>query len=859
MMKQYLEIKEQHQSYVLFFRLGDFYEMFFDDAVEVSRFLDLTLTARGQKENRIPMCGIPYHAAEGYIARLIKGGYRIAVCEQVENPSEAKGIVRREVVKYYTPGTILSDHILEGKASNYIAAIAKLKQGYGLAFADLSTGEFMSTQFERESELLSEIVRKSPAEIVYSSKDVPPAGLSEWVEKERHLLSPFDDWVFSLQESEQKLKDQYGLHSLDGLGFKDAPVAVAAAGGLLGYLRQMHGDRLGHLKVVQPYVTTETMILDLSTQKNLELLTSLSGHPKGTLLAVIDQTLTSAGGRLLKKWMLHPLRNLEQLNKRHEAVQEWFDQDAARQQMQGALANIQDLERLIGRINSGIGNGRDLLALSRSLKQIPEIKGLVEQGQSALCQTLANQLSPLLSVQNKIDQAIVDEPPVSVREGGFIRSGYHPDLDELHHLKNDGKAWLKTLQEQEIKRTGIKSLKVKYNKVFGYYIEITKSNLQDVPENYIRKQTLVNAERFITPELKEKEALILGADDRISQMEFQLFEQLVQDIVQETSAIQANAEALAILDVVQSFAQVSKSNQYIRPQMEQSTRLILKNGRHPVVEQLLVKERFVPNDTHMSTDQNQVMMITGPNMAGKSTYIRQVALIAYMAQIGLFVPAEEAVIGLVDRIFTRVGAADELARGQSTFMLEMNETSNILHNATEKSLVILDEVGRGTSTFDGVSIAWAIVEYVHNVLGAKTIFATHYHELTHLASELERVGNFNVACQESKDNVVFLHKIVSGGTDKSYGIHVAKLAGLPSSVIQRAKQILKGLESPQLDLPLVDSYAQPLALEETLPEEGPYGDIIEELKELNVSELTPVQALMLLDQWVQKVQTVGSV
>lgn len=860
MMKQYLDIKKQNKDYVLFFRLGEFYEMFYDDALEVSRFLELTLTARGHKDNKIPMCGIPYHAAENYIVRLIKGGYKIAICEQVEDPSQTKGIVKRKVVRYYTPGTLLSDQMLDAKNSHYLVACVEGKQRRALSFVDLSTGEFKTIEFVQAADMLNELERLAPKEVLYSEAETLSSAIQHWAKRTGVLLSPFDDWAFSLGTAQQTLQQFFQTQSLEGFGLKDLKEAIQSSGAVIHYLKQMHGDQLGHIRKIQRYSCEEFMVLDVATQRNLELVQSLLGKDnKGTLLSVMDYTFTSAGGRLLRQWMLQPLRNPELINQRLNAVEELYQQEPLRRSLRDLFKSVHDVQRIVGRVDTAVANARDLVALKETLHKIPVIQDLMAQVQSPLLSQLKNELQTLPELQACLETTLVNEPPFSVREGGLIRTGYNEEIDELRAVKNGGKEWLIHLQEDERRKTGIKTLKVKYNKVFGYYLEVTKSQIASVPDHYIRKQTMVNAERFITPELKEKEALILGADDRIHKMEYQLFEQLRLRVAQDTPRLQQLAQALAVLDVLQSFAELASSQAYCKPEVNLTDKLNIEGGRHPVVETLLEGERFVPNDTHLSCDVNQLMMITGPNMAGKSTCIRQVALITYMAQLGSFVPAERAEIGIVDRIFTRVGAADELARGQSTFMLEMNEIANILNNATSQSLIILDEVGRGTSTLDGVSIAWAIAEYVHEVIKAKTIFATHYHELTALADHYERIVNYNVACQENAGDVVFLHRIVAGGTDKSYGIHVARLAGVPQMIVRRAKDLLKDMEAQheqvKPSMEHVPSVQEEFPIDLDVQEASAnVQEVIDRLKDMDCSSLRPIEALMVLDELVQKVK-----
>ncbi|OED36041.1 DNA mismatch repair protein MutS [PVC group bacterium (ex Bugula neritina AB1)] len=871
MMKQYLGIKKKNKDYILFFRLGDFYEMFYDDAVEVSRFLQITLTARGTKTQKIPMCGIPYHASENYIGRLIKGGYKVAICEQVQDASETKGIVQREVVRYYTPGTIVSGDLLDDKKNHHLVSYFGGKQFQALAYIDLSVGEFKTIKCSHISDLLNELERLAPKEILHSEKETLPLPIKNWAQRSSSSLSPFDDWAFSLSSATKTLKDFFHTQSLDGFGLKDMNESVQASGALLHYVKEMHGGELRHIRKLQTYSCDDFMVLDVATQRNLELVHSFSKeNTKGTLLSVMDRTITSAGARLLRQWMLQPLRQESRIKDRLSAVKELCETVSLKNTLRENLKNIQDIQRIVARVETKVANARDLLALNETLQKIPFFQKALSNAKSLVLQRVLGQLKPFSDLQTLLSESIIDEPPFSIREGGFIRPGYHEALDELRSIKDGGKEWLTFLQESERSKTNIKTLKVKYNKVFGYYLEVPTAYIDKVPEHYIRKQTMANAERFITPELKEKEALILGANDRISNMEYDLFENIRQKVSEETISLQKVAELLSVLDVFCSYAEIASEKGYCHPLVNSEDKIIIEEGRHPVVEDLLEGERFVDNNTHLSSEDQQVLIITGPNMAGKSTYIRQIGLIVYMSQIGSFVPAKSAQIGIVDRIFTRVGAADELARGQSTFMLEMNETANIMNNATSKSLIILDEVGRGTSTLDGLSIAWALAEYLHETLKAKTIFATHYHEMTSLENQYEHIKNYHVACQENNDEVIFLHKIIAGATDKSYGIHVASLAGIPQSVVNRATVLLESMESKSGKVtPFIDkdaivpstlnsSKSESQHSEQTLvspPAISPIPQsMLEKLKALDTSSLRPIDALMLLDEIVSQVK-----
>jgi DNA mismatch repair protein MutS len=850
MMRQYLKIKEKHKDSILFFRMGDFYEMFFEDAKIASKVLEITLTARTSSKEKIPMCGIPYHAGENYIAKLIKNGFKVAVCEQTQDPKFAKGIVKREVTRYITPGTALSDSMLEAKTNNYLASIYKHKNNIGFSFIDLSTGEFKVTEFKDENMFINEFDRISPAECIIPTALELPENLKLIIQNRNVVLTKIDDWLYSVENCKRALTELFKIHSLDGFGFKNMDISVISAGIIIVYLKQMHGRELSHINKLTPYFSNDYMILDSTTQRNLEILNTISGETKSnTLFSVIDKTVTSMGGRLFKKWITQPLCEIKKINNRLDAVEELKLADIKRHDLRNLLKEISDIERIISRIDSNIANARDLISLSSSIKIINQIKKLLNESNLNILKALDSMLIDLTEIAVLIEKTIVEEPPFSIREGGFIKKGVNEELDEVSSIKKDGKSWLVHLQEQESKRSGIKSLKVKYNKVFGYYIEITNSNLNMVPDNYIRKQTLVNCERYITPELKEKESLILGADERICKLELDIFNELIKKIMQYTKDIQKTAVGVANLDSLQGLAEIAVINGYSRPVVNTGNKLFIKDGRHPVVEKSLNEDRFIPNDTNLSMTENQIAIITGPNMAGKSTYIRQVALISLLAQIGSFVPAKQYEAGIVDRIFTRVGAADELARGQSTFMLEMNETSNILNNATKKSLIILDEVGRGTSTVDGVSIAWAISEYIHDNIGARTLFATHYHELTELENIKERIRNYRIDCKEWKDSVIFLRKIVEGGTDKSYGIHVAGLAGIPQKVIKRAKEILLNLETEAVTDERRESFSKTIEYttdisQTTMFEERNVlnDEFIKDLEEIDINNLTPIEA-----------------
>jgi DNA mismatch repair protein MutS len=797
MMTQYLAIKKQiDPDTLLFFRMGDFYEMFFDDAKAAAGILDIALT----KRNKVPMCGVPYHAAEAYLSKLIRADRKIAICEQMEDPAQAKGIVRREIVRIVTPGTILEENVLDSKQNNYLAGLYHRHGVFGLALIDLSTGVFCVEEADSVAAVQDHLFRYGPSECVVPEEQMEDPTIREALgERSATLLSAHDDWTFELDAATDFLTRHFRVHSLNGFGCENCPRAVCAAGGVLHYVAQELHRQVSHITQLRVRHAREYVLLDETTLANLDLVPLRgSGRPDTapTLLKTLDTTRTPMGGRLLREWLIRPLNNLHAIGERHDLIEELTQHRGDLYRWRDDLGGVKDLERLIARLGAGSGNGRDLNAIARSLEILPLLHQHCAARQSALAQSLATAIVPMPDLVQRIQEAITDEPPIAIKEGGIIRKGYHTELDELRVAATEGRQWLAQYQAQEQERTGIRNLKVRHNKVFGYYIEISKSNLNEVPAEYTRKQTLVNAERFITPELKQYENKILGAQERSVDLEYELFLEIRNAVVQETEKIQHAAAAIAELDVLTTLADRALTLQYVRPKMTDGDTLRIVNGRHPVIESMTGAEPFVPNDTLLDGTQNQLAIITGPNMAGKSTYIRQVALIAAMAQAGCFVPATEAEIGLVDRVFTRVGASDDLARGRSTFMVEMQETANILNNATARSLIVLDEIGRGTSTFDGISIAWSVAEYLHNqaAVKAKTLFATHYHELTDLARALPGVKNYNVLVREKNDQIAFLRKIVPGAADKSYGIQVARLAGLPAQVIDRAHEILTNLE-----------------------------------------------------------------
>jgi len=832
MMAQYREIKKNYPDAILFYRLGDFYEMFFEDAVEVSGLLQLTLTARNKGDHKAPMCGIPYHAAQNYIAKLTRLGKKVAICEQLSDPN-LPGIVKRDVVRIITPGTTLDDNVLDQKANNFVAGIVERGGRFGLASADLSTGHFQVTELANLKDFLVEMERLHPVEAV-----IEPSFQDSTVMKKigEARLGTF----FFKHAAEPAPESPTGITKLPDVAGEQAAAL------LMNYLKQTQKSEISHMRKAEKYSTEDFMALDEATLKNLELVSTLRENGReGSLLWVLDETVTSMGGRFLRYVLTHPLLQRQRIEERLNAVEEIVRRPGVMDDIRASLKNILDLERLLARLSLGHGNARDLLALKNSLKCVPTTRDFLGDFSSTLVQNITRKLEGLPDLVEFLERAIVDEPPLAVREGGMIREGFDRDLDEIKKISKEGKTFIQAMQEKEIARTGINSLKIRFNSVFGYYIEVSKANLHAVPEDYIRKQTLVNAERYITPELKEYEEKVLGAEEKIVAMEYSIFNSLREKVVAEIDRIQELARALAQLDVLCSFAKVAVVQGYCKPNISDDFLLEIRNGRHPVVEKMSFSGRFIPNDA-VFNDSQKLLLITGPNMGGKSTYLRQTALIVLMAHLGSFVPAESAAIGLVDRIFTRVGASDNLVRGQSTFMVEMQETAYILDHATARSLIILDEVGRGTSTYDGMSIAWAIVEFLHDKVGAKTLFATHYHELITLAERLPAAANYSVAVRENEnEGVVFLYKIVPGGVDRSYGIEVAKLAGLPAEVVGKARQILVDLEEgshqtaiqAELDDPTKRIPEDQLALFER------HQRTVEELKKININSLTPIEAL----------------
>jgi DNA mismatch repair protein MutS len=859
-MRQYLEIKSQYEDAILFYRLGDFYEMFLDDAVTASRVLGITLTSRNKGDkDAIPLCGIPYHSSQGYIAKLVGNGYKVAICEQIEDPKTAKGIVKRAVIKVVTPGLVTDTETLEPKENNFLLALVGAAEvGFGLAHIDITTGEFRVTQLETAEKVASELASLRPREILLPVEAEGDSLQRQFLRYlEGILINRLGDWEFAGDRADQTLFSFFKCGSLQAFGCQDLPQAIRAAGGLLAYLQRTQMDELRHIRSLTTYHSRDHMVLDEATRRNLELTATLQGgRKKGSLLGVLDRTLTAMGGRLLRQWIHYPLVDRDQIHGRQDALAELLEDTLGRLDLSEALNGVYDLERLNGKISMASANAKDIIALRDSLQRLPRIEDLLKNRTSALLQTLREGLDLLPELVAEISAALVDDPPFVLRDGGIIRDAYNPELDELRSISREGKGWIARLEQQEKERTGISAMKVKYNRVFGYFLEVPRRFSEQLPADYQRKQTLANAERYITPALKEYEEKVLGAEERLVELEYELFQQLRKKTAEQGGRIQQTADALAQLDTLLSLADLAHDRQYVRPLIDDKDLLVIEGGRHPVVEQMSLQEPFVPNDVQLDLQDNQILIITGPNMAGKSTFMRQVALITLMAQMGSFVPADSARIGVVDRIFTRVGASDNLAKGESTFMVEMNETANILRHATCKSLLILDEIGRGTSTFDGVSIAWSVAEYLHDnpAVAAKTLFATHYHELTDLCLTRKRIKNFNIAVKEWNDQIIFLRKIVAGGASRSYGIQVGRLAGLPQQVIERAKEILHNLEAgefsrgneprigrskkqserkidPQLSLFSADNDA-----------------LRERLSLVDVSRMTPLEALTLLDE-----------
>lgn len=872
MMQQYMETKKEYKDCILFYRLGDFYEMFFEDALTASRELEITLTGKNcGLEERAPMCGVPYHAVDSYLNRLVSKGYKVAICEQMEDPATAKGIVRREVVRIVTPGTNLDTQALDETKNNYIMCVAYIGDRYGVSVADVTTGDYFVTELDESSKLFDEISRFMPSELVCNEAFyMSGMDLDDLKERLGITIYALDSWYFDDAICKRTLLEHFKTSSLEGLGLADYDCGVIGAGALFVYLKETQKTDLCQFTRLTGYTTGKYMLLDSSSRRNLELCETLREKQKrGSLLWVLDKTKTAMGARTLRSMLEQPLIEKKAIVERLDAVEELKDNAICREEIREYLSPIYDLERLLSKVAYRSANPRDLTAFGSSLSMLPHIRCILEDMKSPLLKKLYNNLDPLEDLCRLISAAICEEPPIAMKEGGIIREGYNEEVDRLRHAKTEGKDWLAKLEEEEREKTGIKNLRIRYNKVFGYYLEVTNSFKHLVPEYYTRKQTLANAERYIIPRLKELEDTILGAEDKLYALEYELYCQVRDAIGQEVVRIQKTAKAVAELDTLASLALVAERNRYVRPKINEKGIINIKDGRHPVVEQMIPNDMFIANDTYLDDKKNRISIITGPNMAGKSTYMRQTALIVLMAQVGCFVPASSADIGIVDRIFTRVGASDDLASGQSTFMVEMTEVANILRNATRNSLLILDEIGRGTSTFDGLSIAWAVIEHISNtrLLGAKTLFATHYHELTELEGKIDNVNNYCIAVKEKGDDIVFLRKIVKGGADRSYGIQVAKLAGVPESVTTRAREIAEELSYADITTRVKDiavggheprkkakKYDEVDLAQMSLFDTVKDDDVLEEIKNLDVSHLTPIDALNTLYQLQNKLK-----
>ena len=873
MMKQYMQTKEEYKDCILFYRLGDFYEMFFDDALTASKELEITLTGKNcGLEERAPMCGIPYHAVDSYLNRLVSKGYKVAICEQVEDPKTAKGIVKREVIRVVTPGTNLDTQGLDETKNNYIMCIVYMADRYGLSVADVTTGEYLVTELDSQTKLMDELYKFMPSEIVCNEAFYMSGLDLDDLKNRLHMaIYSLEAWYYDDALCRETLQEHFKVASLEGIGLSDYECGMIASGALLKYLEETQKNSLSHMSRLTRYATGNYMVLDSATRRNLELVETLREKQKrGSLLWVLDKTKTAMGARTLRKYVEQPLIDKKSIVKRLDAVAELKDNAICREEIREYLNPVYDLERLVGKITYQSANPRDLIAFQSSLSMLPSVKCILKDMESDLLKEIYEELDPLEELCDLVGRAIQEEPPLAMKEGGIIKDGYNEEVDRLRKAKSEGKNWLADLETKEREKTGIKNLRIRYNKVFGYYLEVTNSFKDLVPDYYTRKQTLANAERYIIPELKELEDTILGAEDKLCALEYELYCEVRNTIAAELTRIQRTAKAVAKLDVIASLALVAERNNYVRPKINEKGVIDIRDGRHPVVEKMIPNDMFIANDTYLDDKKQRISIITGPNMAGKSTYMRQAALIVLMAQLGSFVPASSANIGLVDRIFTRVGASDDLASGQSTFMVEMNEVANILRNATSKSLLILDEIGRGTSTFDGLSIAWAVVEYISNskLLGAKTLFATHYHELTELEGKISNVNNYCIAVKEKGDDIVFLRKIVKGGADKSYGIQVAKLAGVPDPVINRAKEIVEELVTADITGKVKDIAVQgsetkkktqkkldevdltQFSLFDTVKDD----DVLNELKELDISHMTPMDAMNKLYQLQNKLR-----
>lgn len=858
MMQQYMEIKKEYQDYILFFRLGDFYEMFFEDAVTASRVLDITLTARGcGLEEKAPLAGVPYHAAEGYLAKLVDSGYKVAICEQIEDPKQAKGIVKRAVTRIVTPGTITDPNMLNDSLNNYVLTIHQHDSDYGIAYSDISTSEFKTTFFESESQmdnLMNEILKINPKEVVLGEGISYNQELLDFLVNNHFLMTYINGVHFKLKSADATIKRLFNVYAIESLGLTECDHSVIACGALLSYIEETQKVDLVHFNHIDIYKHDAFMVLDKFTRRNLELSETMRAHEKkGSLLWVLDKTATAMGARNLRKWIEAPLLSKSDINKRLSAVDYFYSNIAIRQDIHEYLSRIYDLERISSKLVYGTINARDMLSLKQSLMYLPNIKKLLEASENDHLENIVHHLDDLRDLHQLLEDAIHEDPPLTVREGNIIKTSYNEDLSELRDILTHGKDWIVKLEQDEREKTGINSLKIRFNKVFGYYIEVTRKNTHLVPENYIRKQTLANAERYIYPELKDIETKILNAEEKINVLEYDLFVDVKNKLLDHILRIKKSAQVLAEIDTLLSFAIVSYTNDYVKPDIGIDGDIVIEEGRHPVVERLGTEELFIPNDTLINQTDNRFYIITGPNMAGKSTYLRQVALITLMAQIGCFIPAKFGKISIVDRIFTRVGASDDLSQGQSTFMVEMNELSNILHNATDNSLIILDEIGRGTSTYDGLSIAWSVVEYLsqNEAIGAKTMFATHYHELTELEGKFAGVKNYCISVKESGDDITFLRKIIRGGANRSYGIQVAKLAGIPDQVITRAKEILRELEEHDINNN-ISSLNSSLNTEVVVKDH----EVVGILRDLDVMKVTPIEAMNVLYDLVERAKKV---
>lgn len=879
LMQQYMEVKEKYKDCILFYRLGDFYEMFFEDAKTASKVLEITLTGRNcGLEERAPMCGVPYHSVDGYISKLVENGYKVAICEQLEDPSAAKGLVKRDVTRIVTPGTNIISQSLDETKNNYIMSVVYIDSAFGLSASDISTGDFYVTEVDSLKKLSDEINRFNPSEIIYNdSFNISGFDFCELKQRLNVTLSSLGPHYFDDYKCSDILMRHFSVKSLHGLGLSDYPVGMISAGALLMYLYDTQKNALAQLNKITPYVTNEYMMIDSSTRRNLELTQTLLGKTKkGSLLWVLDKTRTAMGARLLRKYVEQPLINVDKINGRLDAIEEINSSMITREELREYLGPIYDLERIMTKISYNTANPRDLLALKSSLEMLPHIKSILCEFNSDTIKQICSSIDSLSDLCELIERSICEDPPIAVKDGGIIKDGYNDEVDKLRNAKTEGKNWLADVETSEREATGIKNLKIKFNKVFGYYLEVTNSYKNLVPDTWTRKQTTTNSERYITPKLKELEDIILGSQDKLYTLEYNLFNDIREQIASQIKRIQDTAKAVAGIDVLCSLAYVAEHSNYVRPVVNDSGSINIKNGRHPVVEKMIDNGMFVENDTYLDNENDRISIITGPNMAGKSTYMRQTALIVLMAQIGSFVPAQSASIGIVDRIFTRVGASDDLASGQSTFMVEMSEVANILRNATSKSLLILDEIGRGTSTFDGLAIAWSVIEYISNTgtIGAKTLFATHYHELTELEGKIEGVNNYCIAVKENGEDIIFLRKIIKGGADKSYGIAVAKLAGVPKPVLNRAREIVDELSNNDISDKIRQMSSKNCDSAKEIsgkPSKGKHefaineqigfdflspvttNTVLDELKTLNLNKITPLEAMNLLYKYQEEI------